>query len=127
MDGAESLDIEEPPDAHGTWNRGDSEVVADEIDDHQVLGPVLHARRQVGTKLLVFVSGPATRPGALDRLRFRPASAVDFQEALRRGAQHRKRTETKECSIRDWIVPPQRPVSVPWVERAGRLDHVREA
>ena len=71
------LDREQCGDVNRSVLAHASEIVAREVDDHHVLGPVLRARSQR--------RGVATR--ALDRARLdgsSPAVALDAQEQLRR-------------------------------------------
>jgi hypothetical protein len=62
------LDGEQPLDADAVEGGDAAEVVAHEVDDHQVLGPVLRGRAQLQPQGRVLLRGGAARPGALDRL-----------------------------------------------------------
>src|SRR5262249_61049344 len=61
------------------------QVVAEQIDDHHVLGPVLGAGEQLGDAGLVLRRSGAARPGALDRASLHRA-VFDPEEPFRRGA-----------------------------------------
>ena len=64
-----------------------AEVVAQEVDDHQVLGPVLLVGGEGGGEGCVFGGGRAAAAGALDRACFGFAVAADAEEALGGGAE----------------------------------------
>ena len=89
-------------DRHQAWDldaadRADgAEVVAQEVDDHQVLGPVLLVVAQARRQPRVLVGAGAARARPLDRLRLGPTLAVDAEEALGRGAEHGEVAEAQE-------------------------------
>lgn len=82
MDGRIGLHGEQLGDGHGTGRRGLGQVVAQEIDDHEVLGPVLLAEGQVPPELLVLFGRTAPGAGALDGPGLHTPLTVDAQEAL---------------------------------------------
>ena len=64
LDGEEfaGRDVDRPDGAYS------AKVMPGQVDDHQVLGPVLLRRRERGSKLLVLLRRPAAAAGAFDRL-----------------------------------------------------------
>ena len=70
------------------------EVVAQHVDDHHVLGPVLGAGQQLPGERAVLLAGPAARPRALDRIGRHEALGVDREERLGRGREERPRATT---------------------------------
>ncbi|KGM30138.1 hypothetical protein P409_34880, partial [Inquilinus limosus MP06] len=62
------------------------QVVAQQVDDHQVLGPVFRAGLQLHSQDRIRRRIDPARPGALDRPGLDPPGRVDRQEPLRRGA-----------------------------------------
>ena len=86
------------------------EVVAPEVDEHDVLGAVLLGREQP----LDVVRPPADRAG--DRVDAR-AAAVELDERLRRRSHERDVAEVEEEVVRGRVDPPQRPVDG---DRTGR-------
>ena len=68
LDGGRPLEPAEARHADGARRADPAEVVAEDVDDHHVLGAVLLAREQLAGERAVLVAGPAARPGALDRV-----------------------------------------------------------
>ena len=81
-----------------------AEVVAQEVDDHQVLGEGLLVVLQLGAQRLVAAGILGAPRGALDRASLHDPVAVDRQEALGRGAQHRQRRRAsgRRRTARGW-------------------------
>src|SRR5690606_15408750 len=92
----EALDIVELRDLDGPGHADFAEIVAQEIDDHDVLCAILLARAKLLGERDVALPIRRARPGALDRLRL-DATARDLQEALRRRRQH---VELRQPEIR---------------------------
>src|SRR2546421_59885 len=65
----EVLEREQLAHAHRAWRADPREIVADQIDDHQVFGAVLRALRQRASERRVVLGTDAARPRALDRPR----------------------------------------------------------
>ena len=80
------LDGAERRHAHGARQADAREVVAREVDDHDVLGAVLGVRREVGRERRVEQRVVVARPRALDRPRLAAAVGADAQERLGRRA-----------------------------------------
>ena len=74
---------------HRAGHRGRDEVVAQQVDDHHVLGAVLHGRRELGASAASSVGRRAAAARALDRPRL-AAVALDPQEQLRRDRGDRR-------------------------------------
>ena len=73
-----------------------AEIVAHEIDDHQVLGALLRGGAQLGGAGARPRRGRAARPRALDRPALDAAVRVDAQEALGRAADDRHLRQLEE-------------------------------
>lgn len=127
MDRRERLHLEQPRHGDRTGPGHRPQVVAQQVDDHQVLGAVLLARRQLSPQRRVSRGGRAARPGALDRPRLDGAVRADQQEPLGRAAQHRQIAEPQVCPVRHRLAPPQRPVGRPRIEVARHRDRVGQA
>ena len=91
VDGGVGLDGHERRHLDAAQRAHAAEVVAHEIDDHEVLGARLVVGAQRGGAVGVLGGVGGARGGALDRLGLDDPLAVDAQEALGRGAQHRRR------------------------------------
>ena len=89
MDGGVVLEREELGHAHRARRADARQIVAHQVDDHQVLGAILRALGQRLAQRGVVLGADAARPRALDRPRLDVAAALDAQEALRRRAHHR--------------------------------------
>ncbi|MNM90712.1 hypothetical protein D3C81_1029840 [compost metagenome] len=102
-----------------TGTAGTTEVIAQQIDNHQVFRPVLGAGQQFGGVRGVLLRRQAPRASALDRAGFHMALA-DFDEAFRRQAEYgiaiRQALETGK---RRWARCAQCAVSGPRVTLAG--------
>ncbi len=99
---------------------GAAQVVAQQVDNHQVFRPVLGAGQQLGGVGCVFAGRCSAGPGALDRPGFHMAFA-DLDEAFGRQAQHRAAIgQALETGKRRRARRPQRLVSGPGIALAGR-------
>src|SRR6185503_15532574 len=120
----ERLDVEQLARAHGARHAAFAQVVAQEIDDHHVLGAVLRARSQLLGELAVARGILRARPGALDRLRLY-APVAQAQEPLGRRADD---LAVGQIEIgREWgrIYLAEAHVSVPRVALRLRLEPLR--
>ena len=111
---AEALDRE----LIGHLNRGcprdAADVVAAQIEQHQMLGAFLLIRQQFGFERLVLLERRAARPRAGEWANGHGALAHSHQD-FRARANDREAAEVEEIKKGRWIDPPQRPV-----ERKGR-------
>ena len=112
LDGHERRHVHAPQRAHA------AEVVADEVDDHEVLGARLLVVAQRGAAVGVLDRMGGARRGALDRLGLDHPLAVDAQEALGRGAQHRQVAEAQQRRVRRRVARAQRAVGGERLDRA---------
>ena len=78
------LEREELRHAHGAGRADARQVVAEQIHDHQVLGPVLGARGQRHAECGVVLRADAARPRALDGPRFDVPADVTAESARAR-------------------------------------------
>ena len=92
------------------------QVVAHQVHDHQVLGPVLRALGQRLTQRRVVLGTEAARAGALDRPRLDVARRVHVQEPLGRRADDGGVRQLHESGERRRVVRAQ-----PAIERPRRL------
>src|SRR5687768_12334952 len=95
----EALELEEALDAHAPRLADAREVVAAEVDEHHVLGPVL-LRRDQG--LLA-----AGQRGARDRVEAR-ASPFTLHERLRGRADQRELAKLEQEKVGRGVDPPKR-------------------
>ena len=84
--GLEALRLEHLGPSNRARTRDAAEVVAQQVDDHRVLGTVLHRGRETFPRGVVLREPAAARRGALHRARGQPV-AVQPEEQLRRGRQ----------------------------------------
>ena len=90
MHGGVGLDHHQLRHAHAVDLADASEVVAQQVDDHQVLGEGLFVVQQLRAQRLVARRVRRARRRPLDRARLHATLAVDREEALRRGADARR-------------------------------------
>ena len=135
LDGGRPLEAAEARDADGARDADAAEVVAQDVDDHHVLGPVLGAGEELARERPVLLARPAARPGALDRVasrRRRPAStdrngSGDADRIARGRPVSRTRAEVEVRREQRRIAGPQPPVERPRVaverrrEAAGQV------
>ncbi len=91
LDGGRPLEPAEPRDADRARSADPAEVVAQDVDDHHVLGPVLGAGQELGRERAVFLGRRAARSRALDRVGRDPATRPDREERLGRSRHDRPR------------------------------------
>ena len=119
-DVAVALDLHVLADGHRPGPGHPAQVVAAEVDQHDVLGPLLG----VGLELLgeqgILAGVRAARPGPGDRVRGQ-AVALDLEEQLGRGADDLVARRAHEEQVRAGVDPAEGPVEPDPVERrAGR-------
>src|SRR5262249_9160959 len=119
MDGAVRLQPAHRLDAHGAVAAYTAQVVAHQVDNHDVFRPILGAVQQFARTDRVFLWCRAAGPGALDRTRF-DLTALHSQEPLRRGTGQGEITQIEVAGEGCRVALPQSPVQVQgW-------SHVRE-
>ena len=88
LDGGRPLEAAQPRDPDGAGLADATEVVAQDVDDHHVLGTVLGAGQQLAARAPRSSARSRPRgPGALDRVRGDEPVRIDREERLRRGRQ----------------------------------------
>ena len=97
-------ELDDPPD-----------VVAGQVDQHDVLGALLGVLEQLGGELAVVLVGAAAEPRAGDRTRDHPA-LEQLHHRLGRAADQRQLVLTHVVHVRARVDPAQHPVHV---ERVG--------
>ena len=104
-DVAVALDAHEVDDLDAARLADPAEVVAAEVDEHQVLGPLLRVGEQLRRRAGVLLRGRAAPAGAGDRVQQRP-SLVDLDQRLRDGADDVEAVEAGRgtCTGWDWCV-----------------------
>ena len=70
-------------DAHAAGRAHARQVVAHEVDDHQVLGAILGALGERLTERGIVLGTDTARPRALDRPRLDMTARIDSEESLR--------------------------------------------
>src|SRR5271157_518026 len=102
-----------------------AEVVAAQIDEHDVLRPLLWIALECVGEGVVLGRGGATRPGSGDRMS-RHAVALDTDEKLRAGAHDRELRHPNEEQVRAGVDPPQRPIQRHGIETLTAYDRALE-
>ena len=128
MDGGVPLEREQLRNAHGAWRADARQVVAHQVDDHQVLGAILGALGQRLAERGVVLRTDAARPRPLDRPRLDTPLRVDVQEALGRRAEHRGIRESRNAAngagLRRRRRAIQRPTATPSSGASNRCDRL---
>ncbi len=117
-----------------------AEVVAQDVDDHHVLGAVLGARQKFARERPILRGVAPARTSALDRIGLDDAFGIDRQERLGRGGEECSRTpgqlprpEIDERREQRRITRPKVPVELPRItverglEPAGEVGLVQVA
>ena len=102
-----------------------ADIVAAEVEQHQVLGALLRIGQQLGLERLVLVRRRAARPRAGDRADGDRAVAHPHQD-LRARADDREAAEIEEIQERRGIDPAQRAVERERRQRERRLEALRQ-
>lgn len=110
------LDGHEVDDLDGARLADPSQVVASEVDEHEVLGALLGVGDQLVGEGLVLLDGGAARPGARDGVHHR-LPVLDLDEGLRGGPDDVEPVEAEQVHVRGGVGRPQHAVDV---QRAGR-------
>src|SRR4051794_6375722 len=98
-DVAVALDLHVLADRYGPRTRDAAQVVATEIDEHDVLRALLRVGLQLLGEKCVLAGVGATRPGARDRMRRQPV-ALDLEQELGRGTDDLERRRPGEEQVR---------------------------
>ncbi|MNF84998.1 hypothetical protein D3C84_673820 [compost metagenome] len=98
-----------------------AEVVAQQVDDHQVFRAILAAGQQLGGQFLVLGDVAAARPGALDRPGL-DLPLVHAEKALRRQAEDRAVVQGEIAGEGSRAGVAQGAVGRPRVALPGRLE-----
>ena len=101
-----------------------AEVVAGQVDEHDVFGPLLRVGHQVGRERGVLVGGGAAPAGAGDGVQQRPA-AGHLEVRLGRRADDVEAVEPKQVHVWRGVRRPQHPVDVQRVGLGGALEPLR--
>jgi hypothetical protein len=120
-DVAVALDHAVRIDAHGAGRGHPAEIVARQIDQHDVLGVLLGIREQIALELEIAVGIGAARPRPCDGAKLRVA-AVRLHQRLGRGTDHRDVAELAEEHVRRRIEQAQRPIDLEGRERMSSLE-----
>ena len=128
-----SLEAEQPGNPDRSGLADPPEVVAQDVDDHHVLGLVLGAGQQLARQRPVLLTRPASRPGALDRVGRDHALRIDREERLRRGGQQGARpargragADVEEAGEQGGIARAQAAEDGPWIAVERGLEAARE-
>ena len=122
---AVALDEELVGDLHGADLGDAADIVAAEIEQHQVLGALLRVGEQAILVGLVLVRGLAARHGAGDRAD-RDRAVAHAHQDLGARARDREAAEVEEEQERRRIDPAQRAVERKRRQRERRLEALRE-
>ena len=118
---AEPLDDEALGHLHRPQRRHPPDVVAAEVEQHQMFGTLLRVGQQFRLQRLVFLIGRPAPPRARQRPDRHHAIAQPHQH-LRRGPHDRKRPEIQIEQEGRRIDPPQRPIQGERRQREGHRE-----
>src|SRR4051794_30740516 len=104
-DVAVALDLHVLGDRHGPGPRDSPEIVAAEVDEHDVLRPLLRVSLELLREDLVLALVRTTWPRPGDRVGGE-AVALDLEEQLRAGADDLERGSPDEEQVRARVDPP---------------------
>ena len=116
---AVALDLHVLADRHGARRGDPPEVVAAEVDEHHVLGPLLGVALELLGEEVVLARRRAARARAGDRMG-RELVALDLEQELGRAPTTSNCGRPDEEQVRARVDAPQRPVQADAVERSGR-------
>ena len=105
--------------------RDAADIVAAEIEQHQMLGPFLRIRQQIGAIGFVLRRRPAAWARAGDRPD-RHLAVAHADEDLGAGADQRKAGQIEMIEEGRGIDPPQRAIELEWRQGEGRGEALRE-
>ncbi|OIQ77427.1 hypothetical protein GALL_408760 [mine drainage metagenome] len=108
-DGRQALELVAPRHRNAAAASQARQIVAQQIDDHQVLGAILGRRPQLARQRVVLGRVAAARARALHRPRRQPI-AVAAEEQLGRQRQHLLPAQVEPCAIGGRLSPAQRVV-----------------
>ncbi len=129
LDGRRPFQAAEARHPDGAGDADPAKVVAQDVDDHHVLGPVLGAGEELTGERPVLGAVAPPRSGALDRVRRDGSVRVERQERLRRRGQQRSRpaclgrgAEVQERREQRRVAGAQAAIAIPWVAVVGRFE-----
>ena len=115
-----ALDGEQIRDPYAPELRHAPDVVASQIDEHQVLGPLLLVRQQGAAERLVLFRRPAARPGARDGAH-RHLPLLHPYQHLGRAPDQREVVEREIEEVGRRVQRPQVAIQQERVDRARRV------
>ena len=127
---AVALDVAVVLDAHGARDADPAKIVSAEVDQHQMLGPLLLVGQQILLQELVVLLGVAAPPGTGDRMGLGEA-VLDGHQCLRAGTHDRKRRctntigDVEQIHVRAGIGHPQHAVDVDRIGGGVHLEALR--
>ena len=99
-----------------------AQVVAEQVDDHHVLGPVLRIAHQLRRGIRISGGIAMARTGSLDRPGFHAPGRIAAQEALRGGRHHRLIRRDRQAREGSGAVPAQPAMQgqgIRWLRQVG--------
>src|SRR4029079_3961439 len=121
----EAFDLHQPRHTHGARLRNATDIVPPEIDQHDVLGPLLLVGQQLLGQLGVVLRIGAAWTRAGDWMGGDDAF-LDPHQQLRGRADDTVITDVEVEHVRAWVYRPQRPVNGEWVSRSRDVDSLGE-
>ena len=107
-------------DRHRSDHRDAAEIVAFEVDDHHVLGPLLRVAEELGGKARVLRRARPAPARSLDRPRLDPGASAP-EEELRRVDDELRVAEVEVGAVRDRVPRREAGVERPgWAGEGGR-------
>ena len=129
-DVAVALDVAVVLDADGARHTDPAQIVAAQVDQHQVLGAFLLVGQQLLLQQLIFFFGVAAPSGSGDRVR-RGTAVLHGHECFRAGTGDRKCSSAfiirnvEEVHVRAGVGHPQHPVHVDRLDVGVHLETLR--
>jgi GNAT superfamily N-acetyltransferase len=129
LDRGSALEAAEPGDPDAPRATDTTEIVAQDVNDHHVLGAVLGTAQQLAREGPVLGPVASTRSGAFDRVGADRALGVHGQERFGRRGEDGARfsrelpgPEIEKGREQRWIAGPEAPVQRPWILVEGGLE-----
>ena len=109
-----ALDVHVPLEPHGAGDAHAAEVVAGQVDQHDVLGPLLLRGHQLGGEGVVLGRVGAARARARDRAQLAGAVDAEAHVGLRRGADQLEAPHVEQEHVRRGVHGAQRAIEIEW-------------
>ena len=100
VDGCVSLECEELRDVNRSRRTDPRQIVAQQVDDHEILGPIFLALGERQAERRIVLGAEAPRAGAFDGPRLDEAPGIHAKKSFRRRAEHHGIRQIEKCCER---------------------------